>query len=275
MTQIQAINSKDGKIYWVDSSDKLYMQRLKSGQYQRSNWYFAQTLIDDWSTAIDVGSNNACNAINYAEKFLSVECFEPTPLAQQLWINTVRDNSVTNCHLHPFGLGERAYITEILIHEHNGGHNHLAHYDKNPRSRPDRRTRRTETVEVRTLDSFNFKDIGFIKVDVEGYERFVLEGAQALIKRDRPTIQLEIVGNQCRKFNYRAEDMISWIQSWGYSVVSRHRGVLNGEFVTEGNSLLYNGAKMKGEMDLWFQPNERLRAIQKDLIFRELFEVCH
>jgi len=267
---IEPIHSKDGCTYWVESGDELYIQRLRNGQYQRGNWLFAQTLIDNWSTAIDVGTNNACNAIHYAKRFSKVECFEPTPLAQQLWTNTVRDNHCENVELHRFGCGERAYDTEILIHEKNGGHNHLAHYDKNPRSRPEDSHRAKVKVEVRTIDSFGFKDVGFIKIDVEGYERFVLEGAQQTIQRDRPTIQLEIVGNQCRKFNYRAEDMISWIRSWDYRVISRHRGELNGEFITKNGQLLYDGEKMEGEMDLWFQPCERL-SVREQLV-NKLFE---
>lgn len=270
MTQIQAIHSRDGKIYWVEEGDKLYIQRLGNGQYQGGNWQFAQTLIDTWARCIDVGSNNACNAINYAEHFQVVECFEPTPLAQQLWRNTVRDNQVTNCNLYTVGCGEREYTTEILIHEKNGGHNHLSHYDKNPRSKPERRTRSLATVECKTIDSYQFSDVGFIKVDVEGYERFVLEGAQATIQRCRPTIQLEIVANQCRKFNYRAEDMISWIRSWDYHVVSRKRGVLNGVFRSDKTQLLYNGEYYKGEMDLWFQPNERMRTTQFNQLFDQL-----
>jgi len=273
MTAIIPINSKDGKIYWVDQGDKLYIQRLTNGQYQGSNWQFAQTLIDNWHRCVDVGSNNACNAINYAERFAVVECFEPTQLAQQLWSNTVRDNNVPNCNLYTVGLGEREYTTEILIHVHNGGHNHLAHYDKNPRSRPESRTRDTETVAVKTLDSYQFTDVGFIKIDVEGYEQFVLQGAEQTVKQSRPTIQLEIVGNQCRKFNYRAEDMISWIRSWDYHVISRHRGRLDGVFETKNGVLLYNGTKMRGEMDLWFQPNERFKSHTENII-ENLFEIC-
>lgn len=267
---IEPIHSRDGHTYWVESGDLLYIQRLRAGQYQRSNWQFAQTLIDCWSTAIDVGTNNACNAIHYAKRFSTVECFEPTPLAQQLWQNTVKDNAVTNCQLYKYGLGERAFTTDILTHEKNGGHNHLAHYDKNPRSRPDHSHRARVQVEVKTLDSFAFTDVGFIKVDVEGYEKFVLEGGQETIQRDRPTIQLEIVGNQCRKFNYAAEDMIEWIRSWNYHVISRHRGRLDGVFSTKNGQLLYNHDTMQGEMDLWFQPNERLTV--RDQVISRLFE---
>jgi FkbM family methyltransferase len=267
---IEPIHSKDGKTYWVESGDTLYIERLRHGQYQKTNWMFAQTLIDNWTRAIDVGSNNACNAIHYSEKFNQVECFEPTPLAQQLWLNTIQDNSVINCHLHKFGVGEKSFITEILIHEKNGGHNHLSHFDKNNRARPTNRGR--VSVDVKTLDSFNFDNVGFIKIDVEGYERFVLEGAQALIQKDRPTIQLEIVASQCRKFGYLGEQMINWIRSWDYTVVSKNRGNLYGEFKTVGNELQYEGQKYRGEMDLWFQPTERVRETVRDKVINELFD---
>lgn len=280
MESIEPINSKDGKIYWVDSSDKLYIQRLKAGQYQRSNWEFAQTLIDDWTRAIDVGTNNACNAIHYAERFQSVECFEPTHLAQTLWENTVRDNDVNNCTLYKTALGEREYTTDIVIHKHNGGHNHLENKDKPKwtgtkwvdRKTYQPRQRDTQSVDVRLLDSYVFDSVGFIKIDVEGYEKFVLEGAQQTIQKSRPTIQLEIVAGQCRKFGYWGEDMIDWIRSWDYHVVSRKRGILDGEFKSYRTRLLYNGEYHKGEMDLFFQPNERMKVSIKDKIIEELFE---
>ena len=122
-------------------------------------------------------------------------------------------------------------------------------------------------VQVETLDSFNFQNVGFVKVDVEGYEKFVLEGAQQLIAQSRPTIQLEIVSPQCRKFGYRAEDMIEWIRSWDYTVVSKRRGNLNGTFTSDAKQILYNGEHYRREMDLWFQPNERVREQHVDELF--------
>ena len=262
MANILPIHSKDGHIYWVEEGDTLYIERLRHGQYQSTNWHFAQTLIDDWTCAIDVGSNNACNAIHYAKRFDHVECFEPTPLAQQLWINTVRDNKVANVSLHTNAVGEKTKSAEMLAHPKNGGHNHIRATSRNT-------IKDIYTVQVETLDSFNFANVGFIKIDVEGYEKFVLEGAQHLITQSRPTIQLEIVAPQCRKFNYNGEDMIDWIRSWDYTVVSKRRGNLYGAFETVGRELHYEGKKYRGEMDLWFQPNERVRLTK----FEELYEI--
>jgi len=257
---IEPIHSKNGKTYWVEQGDTLYIQRLKSGQYQRSNWHFAESILPQFRTCIDIGSNNACNAIHYAERFQTVECFEPVKTTQQLWQNTVRDNGVKNVTLHDYGLGETATHTNIILHDRNAGHNHLFHYDKNPRAKPNRLTRKTQAVEVRTLDSFGFTEVDFVKIDVEGYEYFVLQGAVDTIARCRPLLQLEIVANQCYKFNYRAETMINWIRSLDYRVCSKRDGWLDGAFEGKHSShnhgLYHNGVKRKGDMDLFFVPCE-------------------
>lgn len=272
MTVIIPINSRDGNIYWVEEGDTLYIERLRHGQYQKTNWVFAQSLIDNWTRAIDVGSNNACNAIHYAQRFQTVECFEPTPLAQQLWTNTVRDNAVNNLTLYKNALGETNKTAEMLAYPLNGGHNHIRNTNRDT-------IKPIYTVQVNKLDSYNFQDVGFIKIDVEGYEKFVLEGAVNTIISNRPTIQLELVANQCRKFGYWAEELITWMRSMDYTVVSKHRGNLYGLFQSQqielsyGNRwrLLYDNQYYRGEMDLWFQPNERVRHTQ----FEKLFKIEH
>ena len=70
-------------------------------------------------------------------------------------------------------------------------------------------------VEVRTLDELGLRDVRFIKADVEGSERDVLDGARATIARDRPAILLELLSGThqdpaaetaaiCRDFGYDA-----------------------------------------------------------------------
>jgi FkbM family methyltransferase len=48
-------------------------------------------------------------------------------------------------------------------------------------------------VPVRTLDASFVGDTGFIKIDVEGHEESVLDGAQATIGRCRPSLVIEAV----------------------------------------------------------------------------------
>jgi FkbM family methyltransferase len=53
-------------------------------------------------------------------------------------------------------------------------------------------TMRGRAVRLVTLDSFDdLRPVGFIKIDVEGHELSVLNGALGIIERDRPTILVE------------------------------------------------------------------------------------
>jgi FkbM family methyltransferase len=48
-------------------------------------------------------------------------------------------------------------------------------------------------VETRRLDDFTIGRCSFIKIDVEGHEEDVLQGAETLIARDRPVLLVEII----------------------------------------------------------------------------------
>ncbi|MFZ0884403.1 MAG: FkbM family methyltransferase [Candidatus Acidiferrales bacterium] len=50
---------------------------------------------------------------------------------------------------------------------------------------------KTVTVKTFRIDDLGLENVTFMKVDVEGHEMSVLEGAMEILKRDRPTILLE------------------------------------------------------------------------------------
>jgi len=47
-------------------------------------------------------------------------------------------------------------------------------------------------VRTTTLDALELDNVGFVKIDVEGHELAVLHGAMDLLRRDRPTVVMEI-----------------------------------------------------------------------------------
>jgi FkbM family methyltransferase len=65
-----------------------------------------------------------------------------------------------------------------------------------------------------TLDSENFADIGFLKVDVEQHEREVLRGALETIKRCRPTIMTEVCP---LKYDAALPEVFGFITQQGYA----------------------------------------------------------
>ncbi len=62
----------------------------------------------------------------------------------------------------------------------------------------------------------NIKNIVLIKADVEGAEGLVINGGLELIKRDMPTIILEISDEFCQRLGYRADDIFTTLKTLGY-----------------------------------------------------------
>ena len=243
---IYPIHSKNGKTYWVERGDMMYAQRLREGQYQKRNWQFAQHILNSFRTCVDIGSNNACNAVHYAEQFDHVHCFEPTDVAQAMWRNTVRDNHTHNVTLHTHALGEDQRNTTMLIEtcaSGSSGHSHVAHFDKNQRARR-KHKRRVAPVVQHTLDSYQFDCVDFIKVDVEGYEWFVMQGAERTIQLWRPICQLEITEVGCRKFGHTPNDVVKWFQQHNYGAITK----------TQGRKTSWQ--HVPRDMDWFFVPNE-------------------
>jgi FkbM family methyltransferase len=68
-------------------------------------------------------------------------------------------------------------------------------------------------VEVRTLDSFDIRDVGFMKIDVEGHELAVLRGARKTLVRDKPVLLIEI---EDRHHPRSLESTVAWLGELGY-----------------------------------------------------------
>lgn len=69
-------------------------------------------------------------------------------------------------------------------------------------------------IDVYTLDSFNIDNISFIKIDVEGHERSVLDGAINTICKNTPTILIEIWStSENAKIKYRDDTHLHEIKT--------------------------------------------------------------
>ena len=75
----------------------------------------------------------------------------------------------------------------------------------------------TERVEIRTLDSYGFTEVGLIKLDAEGNELHILLGAQGTLEAsDYPPIIFECWGAEW--FKDRREALFLHLKSLGYEV---------------------------------------------------------
>jgi FkbM family methyltransferase len=72
---------------------------------------------------------------------------------------------------------------------------------------------RSIDVPVRRLDDLELGRVGFIKIDVEGHEMAVLAGADATIRRDRPTLLIEAEDEHRPG---ATSDLFRWASEHGY-----------------------------------------------------------
>jgi FkbM family methyltransferase len=71
------------------------------------------------------------------------------------------------------------------------------------------------------LDASDIRDLGLLKIDVEGHEAAVLRGAEATIKRERPRIVIEI---EQRHLDHPIEEIFDQIESLGYRGYALRKG---------------------------------------------------
>ena len=168
------------------------------------------TLFRRGGTAIDAGANQGFFSFALSELADRVAAFEPNPdyAAFARWMLRGRAS------VHEVALSDAPGRATFYVPLSDAGD--ALHFAGNlKRSHSQFANMRTHEVEVRTLDSFGFDDVRFIKVDVEGSEREVLDGARDTIARDRPVMLLELLSGThadpggytagiCENFGYDA-----------------------------------------------------------------------
>lgn len=177
--------------------------------------------------AIDIGGHVGLWSMWLAKQFEHVHAFEPVPEHRALFELNV---DMSRCTLHPVALGEKAGTVDIEVPAETTGNAHVAiggkrHSGTRHVENPDVQSV-TRGVEMVRLDEYAFDlhyDAGgtgmpdmvdFIKIDVEGFERAVVAGAEQLIRRSRPIIVVEQKGNE-DNYGEAKDAAATLLQSWG------------------------------------------------------------
>lgn len=180
--------------------------RLTNGEYRLLKEITPRTQV-----AFDVGANIG----DYSQEILNIKsdvlihAFEPDPRAfSELTKKSVIAN---NC-----ALGKTVGEAVLHIHKNKTALNSLLDLHADAELLEDR------NVKVDTLDSYasskNIAHIDFLKIDVEGFEFFVLEGGREMFKRKAiDIVQFEFSGATAFARSF-LKDFIDFFESYGYSL---------------------------------------------------------
>lgn len=217
----QGIYLPDGETHltaWMTKAGELVDGR---GTYQVKKLRTALEHVRQFRTAIDVGGHCGLWSMHLAKRFQHVDAFEPVAAHRECFRLNVKADNVT---LHACALGAK-----------DGGHvvmktEPTSSGDSYPDpSRPVTRELGlpAHAVPMRSLDALHLANVDFIKIDCEGYEMFVLEGAVETIKTNWPTIIVEQKPGHAQRFGFGEKDAVPFLMSMGYKLARE----LSGDFV--------------------------------------------
>lgn len=155
-------------------------------------------------TVLDVGASIGDHTITYAEwvgPTGTVVAFEPNPKAYDCLLhNTKHMKQVVQVSSGLSNVEEIVSIVEL----DNSGASYLVQTEGD--------------VIVFPLDYFDYDKIDFIKIDVEGFEVKVLEGARDTINRCKPVMLIEVNSGALERSGTSAEKLVFLAASFGYEI---------------------------------------------------------
>jgi len=160
------------------------------------------------SVLVDVGSNYGWHSIMSSSKCRKIYSFEPQKLMFEIQLSSITKNDITNIEVFNCGLGEENKESEMNPIDYKSSV-HIGDLSVGLGG---------EKIEIKTMDSIITEKVDFIKIDVQGYEKYVLLGAQQIIRNYKPTIVIEIEAHQLLRFKYTLEELFSLIRSFGYHI---------------------------------------------------------
>jgi FkbM family methyltransferase len=199
----------DGEEHLIGWMNKI--NRVVNGKpsYQYHKYERALLHTAGRRVAVDVGAHCGLMSMQFVDHFDYVEAFEPVAAHRECFERNVPPGNV---RLHACALGERE--GSVAIHT-------------SPTSSGDSWVNGSGAIPLRTLDSFNLERVDFIKIDCEGYELFVLRGAEKTLTRWKPCVMVEQKPGHAQRFKIGERDAVAYLESLG----ARLRAEISGDFI--------------------------------------------
>lgn len=199
--------------YWVPDHEMLQVEALSKGVWQGDHLEAALAHVpeDRRKLAVDGGAHVGSWTFAMAEAgFERVEAFEPAPDTFECLKENADEWRKSNRGRRSYiGLNRCALGAEIgksgmkddgKYHGGNTGGRFLNGDGE---------------IDVRPLDLYNLDDLGFLKLDVEGYELFALRGARGTILKYQPVILIEDKHRMAHRFNQKPGAAAAFLMDLG------------------------------------------------------------
>ena len=211
------------------------------GEYALNEMALLQQLIKPNDTVIEVGANIGSLTIPIAqickEGSGRVYAFEPQRITFQMLCGNVVLNNLFNVWTFNQGGGSKPGKIKISDGLYKGENKDPDYISGNNGNFQLKNNPGEYEIDIITLDGLNLKCCDLIKIDAEGMEPEILDGAWNLIKQSKPIISME--GN----YTDGGKIAVKKLQSMGYTVYLAHLNLFGkaNYFETKRNIFLEYG----------------------------------
>ncbi|HZW86478.1 MAG TPA: FkbM family methyltransferase [Gallionella sp.] len=178
----------DQKTYSIVSDDS-YLDHIKSG-FEPDTVALFNSLLRASDLVFDVGANIGCTSILFGERCRKVYSFEPSPTTFEFLQRNLVNAGLDNVVPMNVGLGSYACESELTFAPSNRSGGFVS--DKTQAGLG----HTTEKIKIERADDvanrIDLPTLDFIKIDVEGFEKSVIEGAREIIDTYKPVVVLEL-----------------------------------------------------------------------------------
>ena len=177
----------------------------------------AEKLVEENSIFVDIGAN-----IGLYTKYLSpfakqVKAFEPVPFTFSMLSKNIKRFELSNVELNQVAVSSKNGEATIEVPIQGGARNYYRATLE--QSNSDNSSDMKIKVSTKTIDSLFLNQVGeisFIKIDVEGHELSVINGASSFLESAQSAWLIEIDGNPDQE-NSSAFEVFSKMKEAGFS----------------------------------------------------------
>jgi len=198
---------------WYLPDDDIHFEKyLENSNYQPLQRLKSLKLVDSFEASIDIGACVGFWAKDLCKIFNQVICFEPyNPSADCLEKNL---NYYENYKLHRTALSSNEHGTKrFFFNKESIGGNSFEEESGSFKNFID--------IPKKTLDSFNLKNVNYIKMDVQFHELEVLKGATKTLTNNDPVLCIECAQRNEKEINYTNE-IIQYLKELKYSIAGKY-----------------------------------------------------
>lgn len=214
----------DGDLnYALFKHNDIVSNGVRSGGYEKELQSISSELLRYFTDGIvvDIGANLGSYIVPLAKQHphLQFEAFEPQRIVYyQLCANTFL-NRLSNVYAHNVGLSNEQRITNYVLpnyaEETNIG-SFSIDFDTRLKDYEVKSEGVTERMIIIPLDSMQYEKVRLIKIDVEGHELQVLQGAEHTLRENNyPPIIFEA---WTWKFPEKRQALFTYLENLGYTI---------------------------------------------------------